>query len=70
MNKQIMDTSQVVYYWVEPVTIGVTSLELFTAVSCSGLIMSGLGKKNKLLIELQSLVKRYLPNLFRWWLWL
>lgn len=51
-----------VYYWVEPVKIGRTSLELFTAVSSSGLIMSGLDNKEVLLFELQSLVRRYLPG--------
>lgn len=51
-----------VYYWVKPVKIGVMALKLFTAVSSSGLIMSGLDDKEKLLNELQSLVRRYLPG--------
>ena len=62
MKKKVVDSSLVVYYWVEPVTIGVESMDLFTAVSSSGLIMSGLGNRNDSIIELQALLKRYLPE--------
>lgn len=51
-----------VYYWAESVKIGIENLELFTAVSSSGLIMSGLDNKEHLLSELRSLVRRYLPG--------
>jgi len=51
-----------VYYWIEPVKIGTKRLELFTAVSSSRLIMSGLDDKEKLLNQLHTIVRRYLPE--------
>ncbi len=54
--------SQTISYWVEPVIIDGTWLELFTAVSSSRLIMSGLDNKDILLDQLQFIVRRYLPG--------
>lgn len=55
-------SSPTVYYWVEPVKIRIKTFDLFTAVSPSGLIMSGLADEKERLPELEALVSRYLPD--------
>lgn len=58
----VISKNQAVYYWVEPVKIGIESRELFTAVCSSGLVMSSLGNKEELLDQLQARLRRYLPG--------
>jgi len=61
-----MGNDRYVYYWLEPLEHNAVTWQLFSAVAKNGLLLSSLGKgpaqREKNLVELQHLLKKYLPD--------
>lgn len=62
MSEKLFSSLQTVYYWNEPLKIKGTPWELFTAVCEDGLVMSGLGEKEKYINKLARLINNHLPE--------